>query len=57
MKKLNETKGNVTIGELSEYVKVNVSRKAIVVNSKPQTPTVKTSPNLMQTWEQKQIAY
>lgn len=31
LKKLQETKGNVTLGELSNYVKDNVQKKSIVV--------------------------
>ena len=50
LKKLKETKGNVTYGELGDYIKKEVSRRAIVVNSKPQTPTASPSSNLSDTW-------
>lgn len=43
LKKLQETKGNVTLGELEKYVTDKVSQRAQVVNKKPQTPTVKPS--------------
>lgn len=50
LKKLKETKGNVTYGELGDYIRKEVSRRAIVVNSKPQTPTASPSSNLSDTW-------
>ncbi len=39
LKKLQESKGNVSLGELSEYIHENVLRHSIKVNSKSQTPT------------------
>ena len=50
LKKLKETKGNVTYGELGDYIKKEVSRRAIRVNSKPQTPTIKASGTLSDSW-------
>ena len=50
LKKLQETNGNVTLGELSDYITRNVSRRSIVDNSKSQTPTVTPSPNLLSKW-------
>ncbi len=50
LKKLKETKGNVTYGELGDYIQKEVSRRSIVVNSKPQTPTASPSSNLSDTW-------
>lgn len=43
LKKLREAKGDVTIGELSDYVIDNVERTS-AVNGKPQTPTVTVAP-------------
>lgn len=40
LKKLQETQGDCTLGELSDYITTNVSQKSIVLNSKSQTPTV-----------------
>ena len=51
LKKLNESKGNVTFGELSEYVKTEVKRFSIVENGKSQTPSVRTSGSLSKNWE------
>ena len=41
LKKLNESQGNITLGDLSDYINENV-RRTSVVNGKMQTPTVKT---------------
>ena len=38
--KLQKSKGDVTLGELSDYVTKQVSETSIVVNEKSQTPTV-----------------
>ena len=43
LKKLQETNGNVTLGDLGSYLIDNVSRESIVRNSKLQTPTVTPS--------------
>lgn len=43
LKKLQETQGDVTIDELSSYVKKNVSRQSIILNGKSQTPTLSVS--------------
>ena len=51
LKKLQETKGDVTLGELSNYVTTNVRRQSIVVNNKSQTPTVIPSATLFDKWQ------
>ncbi|MDR1595102.1 MAG: caspase family protein [Prevotellaceae bacterium] len=51
LKKLQESKGDVTLGELSSYISTNVSRQSIVVNSKSQTPTVVSAPSLTSKWQ------
>lgn len=43
MKKLQETKGDVTFGELADYVTSEVKKQSIVVNGKLQTPLVSSS--------------
>ena len=50
LKKLKETKGNVSYGVLGDYIKKEVSRKSIVVNDKPQTPDVQPSPQMGDKW-------
>lgn len=43
LKKLQESKGNVTIAELSDFISTNVKRASVVRNAKMQTPTVNYS--------------
>lgn len=43
LKKLQETKGDVTMGELADYITSNVKKRSIVVNGKIQTPVVRYS--------------
>ncbi len=51
LKKLQETKGNVTMGELSKYLQEQVKRYSIVENGKSQTPSVQISDKLRNNWE------
>ncbi|MBR3827917.1 MAG: caspase family protein, partial [Bacteroidales bacterium] len=50
LKKLKESKGNVTLGELGDYITTNVKRTSFDVNNKIQTPTVIPSTTMMQKW-------
>lgn len=43
LKKLRDTKGNCTLGELGSYICDEVAKQAIVTNGKEQTPVVLTS--------------
>jgi len=52
MKKLQETKGNVTYGELFDYINQQVRRRSTVVMSKRQTPSATCSDNIRDTWKQ-----
>ena len=51
LKKLKETKGAVTLGDLSEYIKDQVRRYSIVENGKSQTPTAISSQALLPVWK------
>jgi hypothetical protein len=51
LKKLQETKGNATLGEISNYVITNVEQKSIVVNGRSQTPMVIPSMILKDIWQ------
>lgn len=57
LKKLQETKGNVNIGSLSDYLKTNVTQKSIVKNNKSQTPKVNVSYDVHNTWRNFKLAY
>lgn len=52
MKKLQDTKGNVTYGDLFDYVNKEVKKKSTVVMDKTQTPSVTYSNNLSNTWRE-----
>ena len=51
LKKLQESKGDVTLGELGDYLKENVKRSSIRVNNKEQNPQVNPSHQLMAVWQ------
>ena len=50
LKKLHDSEGDVTLGELSDYITENVSQRAITTLKKPQSPTVKWSEALSDSW-------
>ena len=51
LQKLQETQGNVTLGDLTNYVRKMVRRKSVVVNEKMQTPTVIFSTDVTDEWQ------
>lgn len=51
LKKLKETAGNVTLGELDEYITTNVRQISVSVNKKIQTPNVACSLSLTDNWK------
>lgn len=51
LKKLQETKGNVTLQELGNYIREKVSQESIVLNDKSQTPCVTASSSLDASWK------
>ena len=51
LKKLQETSGNTTLGELSEYVIKQVKRQSVVINNKLQVPMVIPSQSMVNTWQ------
>lgn len=50
LKKLNETKGECSLGDLSDYITTNVKRQSIVINRKPQTPAIIFSDSVKDEW-------
>lgn len=50
LKKLQESKGDCSLGELAEYVQRRVNQESVVANKRPQTPTITYSPAMAQTW-------
>ena len=55
LKKLQETQGNVTYAELSDYVNKQVKRQSVVINNKRQTPTVIPSVSMGENWKTKKL--
>lgn len=51
LKKLRDTKGDCTLGELGEYIQTNVRQQSVVVNRKSQTPTVVPSTTIAGNWK------
>lgn len=51
LKKLNETKGDVTLGELGSYICEKVAQESVVSNGKSQTPTVVPSVSIVDNWK------
>ena len=52
LKKLQETAGDVTLQELGDYIKKNVSQQSILLNGKSQTPCVIPSSILGTSWRE-----
>lgn len=50
LKKLQETKGDVTLSDLGNYIKTQVKQKSTVVNHKPQTPSVVSASGMANEW-------
>lgn len=51
LKKLKESKGNVSYSDLSEYIKNQVQLNSIKVNNKDQNPQTLLSPDVINIWE------
>lgn len=52
LKKLQETKGDVTLQELGNYIIKNVRQQSILLNGKSQTPCVTPSSSLDASWRE-----
>lgn len=50
LKKLQESRGELTLGELSDYISENVSRQSTVSNRRSQTPTASASTAIGTEW-------
>jgi len=50
LKKLQLSKGSISLGELQSYIADEVAKRSIVVNGKSQTPTVSSSANIGEGW-------
>lgn len=55
LKKLQESKGNVKLGDLVDYLQKNVELESRRVNNMPQTPTVSVSSSLEKSWRSRKL--
>lgn len=55
LKKLQETNGKATLGEISDYVISEVKKRSLIINGKAQTPTVIPSQSLMKNWRKMKL--
>ena len=51
LKKIHDSKGNCTLGELGEFIIDEVGKQSVVNNGKEQTPVVLTSSGLGESWK------
>lgn len=51
LKKLQDTKGETTLGELMNYVTTEVKQQSILLNKKSQTPKITPSQAVADTWQ------
>jgi uncharacterized caspase-like protein len=51
LKKLQDSKGEVSYKELSDYLRSQVSLQSVVINSKEQDPQTNVSPSAVAEWE------
>lgn len=56
LKKFQESKGNVSLGELAEYLTEKVGFESRRINNSPQTPTVMVAPGLNDKWKKLSVA-
>ena len=55
LKKLQESKGNTTLGELGSYITKNVQQRSVLINQKIQTPTVTPSSGMLERWQKMKL--
>lgn len=51
LKKIRDMKGNCTLGELGTYICDEVAKQSIVTNGREQTPTVRSSASIADSWK------
>ena len=51
LKGLQVSNGEMSYGELEDFIRTNVMRKSVLVNNKVQTPSVKVSPLFEYSWQ------
>lgn len=51
LKRMQEKKDKVSLGDLADYIKENVSRQSVLINGKKQTPTIIVPDSMQEDWE------
>ena len=51
LKKLHDSKGDISLGEIYSFISSNVRKSSIEINDKKQTPSINVSPLLKDKWE------
>lgn len=55
LKILQETQGSVSYEDLATFITANVKKEAFLINEKPQTPVVATSPAVGSSWKKMKL--
>lgn len=55
LKYMQEKKGNVNLGGLSDYIRENVSRQSVLINGKKQTPTIVIPETADDSWRKSKL--
>ena len=55
LKGLQEKKGNLSLGNLADYITKHVSEQSILINGNRQTPTVIVSDNMQDSWRKMKL--
>jgi uncharacterized caspase-like protein len=55
LKKLKESNGKLTLGELGDYIANSVAKQSLLVNQKEQAPEIIISEELIDTWRTQKI--
>ena len=55
LKKLQETSGNISYGELASYLSKEVGINSVLINEKEQNPQVNISPSVQESWKEMKI--
>ncbi len=50
LKKIQESKGNMSLGDLADYIKEHVPAQSVLINGSKQTPTIVVPNNMNETW-------
>lgn len=55
LKRMQEKKEKVSLGDLADYIKENVSRQSVLINGKKQTPTIIVPDSMQDEWKKMRL--